>query len=158
MCFSSIHWSVWKGFSSSRARKQNVWNFQTQDHYKHLSENVTVTLWFCGTKPNREWRMFSSLWLWMDSRVKQIAKADSVYCLNITQNVSCLPWSLWCYFEQRCYFEQIYLETLSIFFWQLKIHMSSHWQLYKDFYLILSFSVWILILYKPLRKPKRLTM
>ena len=41
MCFSSIHWSVWNGFLSSRVRKQNVWHFQTQDHYKHLSESET---------------------------------------------------------------------------------------------------------------------
>ena len=41
MYFSSIHWSVWNGFLSSRVRKQNVWHFQTQDHYKHLSESET---------------------------------------------------------------------------------------------------------------------
>ena len=41
--------------------------------------------------------------LQMESRVLQIAKADSVingvYCLNVTQNVSCLPCLLWCHFE-----------------------------------------------------------
>ena len=44
--------------------------------------------------------------LQMENRVLQIAKAGSVindvYCLNNTQNVSCLPWVLWCHFEQIC--------------------------------------------------------
>ena len=42
--------------------------------------------------------------LQMESRVLQIAKADSVfngvYCLNFIQNVSCLPCLLWCHFEK----------------------------------------------------------
>ena len=66
MCFNSIHRSVWKGFLSSRIRKQNVWHFQTQDHYKYWceSEEVTVTLWICDTDWNQtenEGRKLSSL-------------------------------------------------------------------------------------------------
>ena len=126
MCFSSIHWSVWKGLSN-RVRKQNVWHFQTQDHYKHLSESetsytFTVTLWICVTDQNQtEWG--EKALIFANCRVIQVAKADfvinGVYCLNTTQNVSYLPWWLWCHLEQ------IYCRNSSdffYFFWQLKLH------------------------------------
>ena len=52
-------------FLSSRARKQNVWNFQTQDHYKYLKvKQVGATLWIRKTDQNQtenEGRKLSSL-------------------------------------------------------------------------------------------------
>ena len=106
-------------FLSSRARKQNVWHFQTQDHYKYLKvKQVGVTLWNRETDQNQtenEGRKLSSL---QTANGEQDSVIDVVCYLDVTQGVSC-------YCRNSIDF---------FFFWQLKIHNKllscwkpSHW-------------------------------
>ena len=63
--------------------------------------------------------------LQIENKVVLIAKADyvinGVYCFNITQNFSGLPWLLWDDFET------IYCRNSTDLFWQLKIHNKLLW-------------------------------
>ena len=107
-------------------------------------KQVRVTLWICDTdqqiKTKERLKGESSRLckLQMENRILQIATAhcviNGVYCLNITQNVSCFRWILWCHFEKIYCRNSIYLFFFFLF-WQLKIHNKllscwkpSHWQ------------------------------
>ena len=107
--------------------------------------------------------------LQMENRILQIAMADyvinGVYCLNITQNVSCFRLLLWCHFEQIYCRNSIYLVFFFLFFdsWKFttnychvgSLHINS---MYTDLYLILSFFAWFYLKLFRRRRLKCLTI
>ena len=130
--------------------RQKMWHFQTQDYYKISVWNDNALNLWNRPKPNREWGE-QPCKLQMENRAIQIAKADSVIkgmChLNITQNLSCLPWLQW----YNTTLNRIYYRNSTDHLQQLEIHNKlscqkpSHWQLYTDPYLIFSFFEWFLV-------------